>query len=69
MNRLRKEGYYTHYEGQHASRGIGRYALALTWLKTLYGVNVKGNSFRDFSVFVSQEEIEAAQRAVDEIVR
>ena len=69
MNRLRKEGYYTHYEGQHASRGIGRYALALTWLKTLHGVNVKGNSFRDFSVFISQEEIEAAQRAVDETVR
>lgn len=67
MRRLFVEGYNTHYDGQHASRGIGRYALALTWLRVLFGVKVSGNSFSDFEIFVSREEKEAAWAAVDAI--
>ena len=68
LKRLYNEGYTVHSDGQHASLGIGRYALALTWMKALFGAKATGNSFRDFSAFVSREEIEAAQAAVDELV-
>lgn len=67
LKRLHTEGYNIHYDGQHASRGIGRYALALTWMRVLFGAKAQGNSFRDFEVFVSREEIEAAWAAVDAI--
>lgn len=67
LKRLFLEGYNIHHDGQHASRGIGRYAIALTWLRVLFGVEVTGNSFRDFEIFVSREEIEAAWAAVDAI--
>ena len=68
LYRLFLEGYNIHRDAQHASLGIGRYALALTWMRKLFGVSVANNSFRDFEVFVSREEIAAAQRAVDDIV-
>ena len=68
LKRLWKEGYNMHRDDQHTSLGIGRYALALTWMRVLTGKAASGNSFRDFQAFVSREEIDAAQRAVDDIV-
>lgn len=68
LRRLHLEGYNMHRDDQHTSLGIGRYALALTWMRKLFGVSVTGNTFRDFEVFVSREEIEAAWAAVDELV-
>ena len=68
LKRLWREGYNVHRDDQHTSIGIGRYALALTWMRKLTGRSAIGNSFRDFKSFVSREEIEAAQRAVDDIV-
>lgn len=67
IKRLWKEGYNIHRDNQHISYGIGRYALALTWMRALTGRSPIGNSFRDFSSFVSREEIEAAQRAAAEV--
>ena len=56
-----------HRDGSHIGLGLGRYALALTWLEILIGRSAIGNSFRDFDVEVSEEEIEIAQRAAHEI--
>lgn len=68
LRRLYDLGYNIHRDNQHTSLGIGRYALALTWMRALFGARATGNPFRDFDAFVSREEIDAAQTAVDELV-
>ncbi len=69
VNRLLNEGMEGFYEDQHhASLGKGRYALALTWYRTLFGKPVTGNSFRDFDVEVSEEDIAFIQRIVDDVI-
>lgn len=67
---LYDKGYTVHRDGQHVSYGIGRYALALTWLKVLFGVKVRGNGFRGFpdDVIITEEEISAAQSVVDDFI-
>lgn len=39
---LAAQGYTVHRDTFHASKGLGRYALALMWLRTLTGANVTG---------------------------
>ena len=41
MYKLLKLGYKVHRDGYHASLGLGRYAIALTWLRVLFGRGVK----------------------------
>ena len=63
---LYRKGYNVHYEdGQHSGRGLGRYALALTWCRTLFGIEVSGNTFRDFEVPLTDGEIRAAWETID----
>lgn len=52
-----------HRDTFHAGFGMGRYALALTWMEMLTGKSAIGNFFRDFDVPVSDEQIEIAQKA------
>jgi hypothetical protein len=54
-----------HRDTFHASFGVGRYALALLWLRTLCKVNVTGNSFADFDAPVTDEEKKIAWEVVD----
>ena len=54
-----------HRDTFHASFGVGRYALALLWMRMLCGVNVTGNSFSDFDVPVTDEENKIAWAVVD----
>ncbi len=54
-----------HRDTFHAALGVGRYALALLWLRMLCGVSVTGNGFSDFDVPVSEYEREIAWRTVD----
>ncbi len=54
-----------HRDTFHASWGVGRYALALLWMRMLCGVNVTGNSFSDFDVPVTDEEKRIAWAVVD----
>ena len=60
-----------HRDTFHSSLGIGRYTLALTWLEALTGVSAIGNSFRDFDLPLTEEEIclcqSAAHYAVKEV--
>lgn len=54
-----------HRDTFHASLGLGRYALALLWLRMLTGKEVTGNTFSDFDKPVTDEEKAIAQRVVD----
>lgn len=52
-----------HRDSFHASYGMGRYTLALTWLETLTGASAIGNSFRDFDEPVTEEQAQLCQRS------
>ncbi len=56
-----------HRDLHHADLGIGRYALGLTWYAVLTGRDVMENSFCDFDIPVSPEEIRIAKECVMEI--
>lgn len=54
-----------HRDTLHVTRGLGRYALGLLWYRMLTGKSVADNTFCDFHVPVSQEEIALAKQCVD----
>ena len=56
-----------HRDTFHASLGLGRYALGLTWYKILTGGDVVGNVFSDFDEEVSAEQIAIAKKYVLEV--
>ncbi len=56
-----------HRDMHHADLGIGRYALGLTWYAVLKGRDVMNNTFADFDVPVSADEIQIAKECVMEI--
>ncbi len=56
-----------HRDSFHASLGIGRYILALTWYKTLTGKDISSNSFSDFDEPVSKKERQIAIQAVNSV--
>lgn len=58
-----------HRDTFHASFGVGRYALGLTWYKFLTGRDISENSFNDFDEEVTPEEIEIAKKSVTEIAK
>lgn len=58
----------THRDGLHVTKGLGRYALALLWYRTLTGRSVANNAFRDFDELVTEEEIAIATRLAEELV-
>ncbi len=68
MLELMKGGFKVHRDGFHASLGLARYAIALTWYATLTGRNVDDVTFGDFDVPVSDEEIAAAKAAVKKVL-
>lgn len=55
-----------HRDTFHASLGFGRYLLGLTWYQTLTGNEITENSFRDFDVDISMNEIEVAKKSANE---
>ena len=57
-----------HRDTFHASLGIGRYALAMTWLRYLTGVDVTENDFSDTAEPVSEEQMAAVKGIVSGIV-
>lgn len=56
-----------HRDTFHASRGLGRYALGLTWYTVLTGRDVKANTFTGFDEAVSPEQMELAKKCVAEV--
>ena len=57
-----------HRDTFHASLGLGRYALAMTWLRYLTGVDVTENDFSDTAEPVSEEQMAAVKGIVSGIV-
>ena len=68
LQNIIKEGLPVHRDTFHASLGLGRYALALTWYEMLTGNSTENNSFRDFDVPVTEEEVKIAKKAAHEAV-
>lgn len=60
-------GISVHRDTFHASMGVGRYMLALTWYKALTGNDITADSFCDFDSHVSEMEREIAIRAVNSV--
>lgn len=58
-----------HRDTFHASLGLGRYALGLTWYKFLTGRDISENSFNDFDEEVTPEQIEIAKKSVTEVAQ
>lgn len=53
-----------HRDTYHASRGVGRYALGLLWYHSLCGVDITENTFSDFDVPVTAEEVALVKSCV-----
>lgn len=58
-----------HRDTYHASIGLGRYALGLTWYSCLTGYGVIGNSFNNFDESISTEDIAIVQDCVTKVVQ
>lgn len=67
MQRVSDAGITVHSDGAHADGGAGEYALALLWLKKLFGVSVKDNGFRGFRIELSESEAKRVAEIVDGI--
>ena len=57
-----------HRDTFHASYGLGRYTLGLTWYRYLTGNDLSGNSFAAFDEPVSPEEVEIAKKCVAQVL-
>ena len=57
-----------HRDGFHASLGLGRYILALTWYKHLTGLPIEGDSFDGLDEKISSEERALAIQAVNSVI-
>lgn len=64
MLALSENGHKMYRDGFHASLGLGRFALGLTWFSYLTGKSVDEATFCSLDEFVSTEEINAAKSAV-----
>ncbi|MBO7169794.1 MAG: DUF4886 domain-containing protein [Clostridia bacterium] len=65
MRILSESGFAVHRDGFHASYGLGRFALALTWLGKLTDADLSRVRFADFDSPVSEEQYAAAIAAAD----
>ena len=52
----------------HASHGMGRYALALTWFATLTGKDIAEVPFDNFDAPVTKEQMDAAKEIVARVI-
>ena len=59
-----QSGMRVHRDTFHADLGIGRYLLALTWLRTLTDADISQNNFSDFDEPVTEEQRKNAIAAV-----
>ena len=51
-----------HRDGAHASHGVGRYMLGCLLFAVLFERDATGNTYRDFDVPISDEELAVAQK-------
>ncbi len=53
-------------DGFHCNKGVARYMLGCLWFMAAFGKSIEGNTFCDFDVPVTDEEIALAQRFAKE---
>lgn len=58
-----------HRDTFHASIGVGRYALALTWYAMISGADITENSYSGFDEEITHEEIKTIKKCVMETVK
>lgn len=58
----------TYRDGFHCSLGVGRYMLGCVWFMVFFGKDIEGNSFRDFDIEVSEDEVKLAQSIAKQTV-
>ncbi len=69
MQNLLKSGINKiHRDTFHASLGLGRYTLALTWYESIMEKSCIGNSFCDFDESVTEQEMSIAQESAHQAV-
>lgn len=68
MQNLVKYGVKAHRDTFHANLGCARYALGLTWFEMLTGKTAQNNTFKDFDIDVTEEEVALAKKAAKEAV-
>ncbi len=56
-----------HRDTYHASKGAGRYLLALCWYKAFTGKNIALNTFNDFDEPITEREREIIIKAVNSV--
>ncbi len=56
-------------DGFHASFGVGRFILALTWYKHLTGNSIDNIKFKNFDTEVTEEEYSIAIKAVNDTIQ
>ena len=69
MNRLYDAiGDRAYRDGYHCSLGVGRYMLGCLMFMSFFGKEVEGNTYRDFDVEISEDDISLAQKIAKETV-
>ena len=58
------QGYTVHRDTFHASYGLGRYALALTWLRALTGADVSGVALPAYDEPIAEDALNFVQQTV-----
>ena len=66
---LAEKGLNIHRDTQHASFGIGRYALALLWYTCLTGADCTKNTFNEFDEEISTEDIETIKNCISSLTK
>ncbi len=67
-DRILADGVATvHCDTFHSAKGIGRYALGLTWYRILTGNSVMNNPFSDFDEEVSEKELKIVKNCVESL--
>ena len=56
-----------HRDTFHVELGTSRYAIGLLWYKTLTGNSIMQNTFADFDVPVSEEEVQIIKKCVEQL--
>ena len=68
MRKAEEMGAVVHRDHAHASFGVGRYILALSWYRALTGRDITENAFTEFAAPVSDEERKIAIAAVNSVI-
>lgn len=64
LTELAAQGYTVHRDTFHASYGLGRYALALTWLRALTGADVSGVALPAYDEPIAEDALRFVQQTV-----